>query len=56
VWYAVVSQHVPQETVEILPTRELAEAFITEVRRDEPKLADLLRIQPLDLGGEPSQN
>jgi hypothetical protein len=39
--YALVSYHV-QSIVEVFSTREKAEAFLAEVRSDDPELAAML--------------
>jgi hypothetical protein len=55
-WFAVVSDQ-SQETVELLPSLQEAEQFIADMRADDPGLANLLRIELVDLGvGDLSQN
>jgi hypothetical protein len=39
-----------EKSVDLLLTREEAEAFITEVEGDEPELAALLRVEAIELG------
>jgi hypothetical protein len=39
-----------EKSVDLLLTREEAEAFITEVEGDEPELAALLRVEEIELG------
>ena len=39
-----------EKSVDLLLTREEAEAFITEVEGDEPDLAALLRVEEIELG------
>jgi hypothetical protein len=47
--YGVISA-VTERSVELLLTREEAEAFIADVKADEPKLAALLRVEEIQLG------
>jgi hypothetical protein len=47
--YGVVSSRTEQ-AVELLPTREEAEAFTAEVEQDEADLAALLRVEEIQLG------
>jgi hypothetical protein len=47
--YGVVSSET-EETLELFVRREDAEAFVDEVRGDEPDLADLLHVEPIELG------
>jgi hypothetical protein len=47
--YGVVSSQT-EKAIELLPTREQAEAFIAEVEADEPELAALLRVEAIELG------
>jgi hypothetical protein len=39
-----------EETVELFPTPEQAEAFIADVETGEPELAALLRVEEIELG------
>jgi hypothetical protein len=41
---------VTERSIELLSTRDEAEAFIAEVKADEPELAALLRAEEIDLG------
>ena len=47
--YGVIST-VIEESIDLLPTREAAEAFIAKVEADEPELAALLRVEEIELG------
>jgi hypothetical protein len=47
--YGVVSTPT-EEALELFIRREDAERFVTEVRDDEPELADLLRVERIELG------
>jgi hypothetical protein len=47
--YGVVSSQA-RETVELFVAREDAEAFVAEVAEDDPALAALLTVEPIDLG------
>ena len=46
--YGVVSEHA-SETVELFVDRTDADAFVAEVERDDPELAALLRVEPIEL-------
>jgi hypothetical protein len=48
-FYGVVDART-EEAVELLLTREAAEAFIADVEGDEPDVAALLRIEEIELG------
>ena len=45
--FAVVSAETEQ-AVELFVRREDAEAFVDEVRADEPETAELLRLEPVE--------
>ena len=47
--YGLVSAQ-SEKAIELLPSREAAEAFIAKVERDEPELAALLRVEAIELG------
>ena len=47
--YAVVSA-ATEKAVELSVSREDAEAFLEEVRADDAELAELLRLEPVELG------
>jgi Tic22-like family len=39
-----------EKAIELFLERERAEAFIAEIEHDEPRLAALLRVEPVELG------
>jgi Tic22-like family len=39
-----------EKAIELFLERERAEAFIAEIEQDEPRLAALLRVEPVELG------
>jgi hypothetical protein len=47
--FAVVSAVAPDEAVDVFIRRDDAERFVEEVRDDEPELAELLSIEPIEL-------
>lgn len=52
--YAVVSSSL-ESAIDLFATRDEAEAMLTDVRQDEPELAEMLRVEVINLGEE-SQN
>jgi Tic22-like family protein len=51
--YGVVSART-EEALELFIRREDAERFLAEVRADEPALAELLSVEPIELGADQS--
>ena len=47
--YAVTSDETPERAIELFVRRKGAEAFLDDVRADEPETAELLRLEPLEL-------
>jgi hypothetical protein len=47
--YALTSEHVPGETLDLFLTEGAAEAALREILEDEPGWANVLRIVPLEL-------
>jgi hypothetical protein len=49
--YALTSEHVPSETLDLFLTREAAEAELREILQDQPDWKDVLRVVPIEFDG-----
>jgi hypothetical protein len=49
--YALTSSQSLHETLDLLLTREAAEAELREILHDEPDWKDMLRVVPIELDG-----
>ena len=47
--FAVVGAAAPDQAVDVFIREEDAERFVAEVRDDQPALAELLSVEPLEL-------
>jgi hypothetical protein len=47
--YALTSTQIPDQTLDLLLTREAAEADLREILLDEPGWKDVLRVVPIEL-------
>jgi hypothetical protein len=49
--YALVSSHVPDETLDLFLSEEAAESELREILKDEPEWVNVLRVVPIELDG-----